>query len=106
MKAFEARKKYFEFYVEYEHNIRKIARHFIIDYSTKGKSLRNIILDLAKWNSRNKLKLNIKKFFYHRKVRNWLAHTPKSTLAPSKYINLMIDIENFNQNIIKIIKNK
>ena len=102
MKVFEARAKYFE----YEHNIRKIARYYISNYSTKNKSLREIILDVGQWNSKNEPKLNIKNFLSQRKVRNWLAHSPKSNLASQKYIKLMKKINNVNLSLSKILKNK
>lgn len=96
LRAKEARKKYFEHYIVFEHNIRFCAQRNIDLYKTHNKSLRKIIDDLAKINGNKALNLPISKINQHNNIRNWLAHSSANSILPGKYLLIINKIESLN----------
>lgn len=97
MNAKEARSKYFEDYVSFEHIVRKLARRIIKNYKTKNKGLRQIILDISKETSLKGFNIPVKKIETHRKIRNWLAHSPFNYVVSKKYLIKMKKINAFSK---------
>lgn len=106
MKAMEARKKYFETYVEFEHLIKRIARTKINDYSTNGRTLSEIISAIGAHNVINRKRdgFDVKELLQHKNVRNWLGHSPKNLDFKGKNSALAHQIFELNKKLKKFLK--
>ena len=110
IRAEQARKLYFEDYVQFELNLRKllnvIEEKNIAKKSEIGKilTLKEVITALKTQNHKKGLNLNINKFRKHRKLRNWLAHMPKNKKAlMSQFVHMQYQIKGVNSQLKKDI---
>lgn len=100
MKAIDARKKYFEDYVAFEHSLRGLCRRLYkvigASSSTKNKSLGDIVDFLRNTNSVKDYGIPVRKIRAQIKNRNWLAHSPKSLRAGQNQLIQMSEIAKLN----------
>lgn len=106
MKAKQARKDFYEKYIEFEWLVRSLARKRISGYSTKGTSLNEIILALGARQSINNKEdgFTTKDLKKHKNIRNWLAHQPPNANLGSKQLKSISGIKSLNRLIKNAIK--
>ena len=102
LNADQARIKYFNNYVELEHEIRKLFRKVEIGNKTKYKSLKKLVNELGVFNYQKKLGFPMKIIKAQIKVRNWLAHTAKSHQVSEKYLDHMKQVKNLIRQLKEI----
>lgn len=102
MRAMEARRLYFEDFVEYEHNLRRLCRRLFPAFETGGSGLKTIINKISTHTDMSGEDISLIR--RNKNTRNWLAHSSRNKIVPLKVLEDGGRIEEVNTHIINILR--
>ena len=101
MNAKEARKKYFEDYIDFEFYIRKIS--LLLKIRSSGRKLSEVIDNITSSTSFPTFGVTAKSWKTHKSRRNWLAHQHGNSNANAILVQDFETITSINSKLVDII---
>ncbi len=102
MNAKDARTKYFEKYIEFEHSLRFLAGKMKVESSKE--SMHELISKVAASPVFPMLGLSSSVLIKHKNVRNWLSHSHKNVKASENQLKCFKAIDKLNKKILEVAK--